>query len=207
MTTARQKVLAYLKKQRAASAAQVGRALDMSAANVRHHLSLLMADGRVILIGATRNRGRGRPVKVYGPSESLFGNNWVLISDGLLDELALRPSPSSRDEALTALAHALALASETSQTVQTSSAPKRLAQTVERLNKLHYQAKWEAGAEGPRILFARCPYAAIIAKHPELCQMDASLLEELTGQSAQQSAKIGEDRSLLCVFALGKFRR
>jgi predicted ArsR family transcriptional regulator len=204
MTTARQKVLIYLKKQRTASAAQIGRALGMSAANVRHHLSLLMADGRVTMIGKTHKGGRGRPVKIYGPSESVFGNNWLLVSGRLLDEIALRLGPSAREQVLRALAHELALASETGQTSDISSAPRRLAQTVERLNGLHYEAKWEAGAEGPRILFARCPYSAIIERHPELCRMDAILLEEMTGGAARQLARIGDSGSSLCVFALGK---
>jgi predicted ArsR family transcriptional regulator len=74
---------------------------------------------------------------------------------------------------------------------------------VEKLNQMNYHARWEAGAEGPRILFGHCPYAAIIARHPELCKMDASLLEELMGRSATQTSKIGRDGSLLCVFVLG----
>jgi predicted ArsR family transcriptional regulator len=206
MTTARQRVLAYLKKQRAVTAEQIGHALGMSAANVRHHLSLLMADGRVAMIGKTRKVGRGRPVNTYGPSESLLGNNWPLISGRLLDEIAARLARSAREEVLHALARELTLAGETGQIVGTSSAPKRLAQTVEGLNRLHYQAKWEAGAEGPHILFARCPYSTIIDKHPELCRMDAGMLEEMIGGAARQLAKIG-DGSLLCVFALEKIKR
>ena len=42
MITARQKVLAHLKKTRAASAREIARALNMSAPNVRHHLSVLV---------------------------------------------------------------------------------------------------------------------------------------------------------------------
>ena len=47
MLTARQKVLAHLKKTRSASAREIARALKMSAPNVRHHLSVLCSDGRV----------------------------------------------------------------------------------------------------------------------------------------------------------------
>ncbi len=50
MITARQKVLAHLKKTRAASAREIARALNMSAPNVRHHLSVLCSDGRVEFI-------------------------------------------------------------------------------------------------------------------------------------------------------------
>jgi predicted ArsR family transcriptional regulator len=80
---------------------------------------------------------------------------------------------------------------------------KRLNLVVEKMNQMNYHARWEAGAEGPRILFGHCPYGAIIARHPELCKMDESLLEELMGRPATQISKIGQDGSLLCVFVLG----
>ena len=81
---------------------------------------------------------------------------------------------------------------------------RRLASTVERLNAMHYQARWEAGAEGPRIVLGHCPYAAIIEKHPELCQMDLALLSELLGGKLQQTAKLesGAGGLPFCTFML-----
>jgi predicted ArsR family transcriptional regulator len=81
---------------------------------------------------------------------------------------------------------------------------KRLNLTVEKLNQMSYHARWEAGSEGPRIIFSHCPYAAIIEKHPELCRMDASMLKEWMGQSAIQLSKIGKEGSSVCVFAVGR---
>jgi predicted ArsR family transcriptional regulator len=80
---------------------------------------------------------------------------------------------------------------------------KRLNLVVEKLNQMNYHTRWEAGAGGPRILFGHCPYAAIIARHPALCKMDESLLTQLMGQPAEQLSKIGQNKSLLCVFAIG----
>lgn len=76
---------------------------------------------------------------------------------------------------------------------------KRLNFIVEKLNQMNYHAKWEAGAGGPRILFGHCPYAAIIAKRPELCKMDAALLTELFGDELEQIAKI-ENFQGMCIF-------
>ena len=201
VTTSRQKVLVYLKKNRAVSAAQIGRALKMSAANARHHLSVLCSDGRVSVIGETRRDGRGRPVKLYGLSENLLGNNLAFLADELLNEFLKRLSPTKRADALQTLAHRMTLANKTTETLGIS---KKLAQTIENLNQLNYQARWEAGAEGPRILFGHCPYAAIIGKHPELCQMDAELLNTYMDQPARQIAKIKRDGSPVCIFLLGK---
>lgn len=191
VTTARQKVLAYLRKQRVASAAQVGHALNMSAANVRHHLSVLLSDGRIAAVNEIKKAGRGRPVKLYRVSENLLGNNLVLLSDKLLEKWLDKLSPSEREEALHALASELLR--QVGQSNPDVPVTKRLAFLVERLNELHYQARWEAGAEGPRILFGHCPYAVIVGKHPELCQMDRFLLGDEMGGNASQLAKINPD--------------
>lgn len=201
VTTARRKVLTYLTKNRAVSAAQVGRALNMSAANVRHHLSVLCSDGRASVVGETKRDGRGRPVKLYGFSESSLGNNLDFLADGLLDEFLKKLSPAKQEDVLQTLARQLAKASENTETLGML---KRLAQTIENLNKLNYQSKWEAGAQGPRILLGHCPYAAIIKKHPELCQMDAALLNIYMGEPARQIAKIERDGSQACVFVVEK---
>ncbi len=202
MTTSRQRVLAYLKKQRSASAAQIGRGLNMSAANVRHHLSILRADGRIVLISGKRGGGRGRPVKLYGLSEKSLGDNFALLSDAVLEEMLKKLSPAKRNGAIAAIARNIALQFN----AKDLNIPmtKRLAFIVEKLNELHYQARWEAGAQGPRLLFAHCPYAAVIEKHPELCQMDEVLLGELMGTTARQLVKIGQQPagSLYCVFGI-----
>jgi predicted ArsR family transcriptional regulator len=66
----------------------------------------------------------------------------------------------------------------------------RLTETIENLNQMHYQSRWEAGATGARVILGHCPYAAIIENHPELCRMDAFVLEESLGLSAEQITKL-----------------
>jgi predicted ArsR family transcriptional regulator len=180
MTTARQKVLAHLKKTRAASAREIARALNMSAPNVRHHLSVLCSDGRVDNLGAAVNNreGRGRPEKMYSLAQAALGDNLSVLTDALLTEAG----SGLNVEALAG--HIL----NSNQFVNLSVA-KRLVLLVEKLDEMHYQARWEAGAEGPRVIFGRCPYAKVIDGHPELCKMDAVLLEKSLGRTVSQSSK------------------
>jgi predicted ArsR family transcriptional regulator len=70
---------------------------------------------------------------------------------------------------------------------------QRLAKAVLRLNELGYQARWEAHSEAPHVILGHCPYALILPEHPELCQMDAHLLESLLGQPARQTKKLAVD--------------
>jgi predicted ArsR family transcriptional regulator len=165
MITARQKVLAHLKKARAASAREIARALKMSAPNVRHHLSVLCSDGRAEFI-ALNNRGRrGRPEKMYSLSQAALGDNLSALANALLTEAGSGLNVE-------------AIASRILNSSQFVNLPvaKRLVLLVEKLDEMHYQARWEAGAEGPRVIFGRCPYAKVIDGHPELCKMDTALL-------------------------------
>jgi len=193
MTTARQKVLTYLNKSRTASAREISRSLKMSPATVRHHLRVLAADGRLELTSVRGRDGRGRPEKVYSLPRAALGTNLAALSDALLREAG----SGIRMEAL-----AKHLAGQDNFAGQPLA--KRLSLTVEKMNGMNYHAHWEAGSEGPRIVFGHCPYAAILEKHPELCKMDEAMLKELMGQTARQILKTGQEGSSVCVFVIGR---
>ena len=191
MTTARQKVLAYLNKTRTASAREIARSLKMSSATVRHHLRVLASDGRLELTSVRGRDGPGRPEKMYSLPRAALGDNLSALSDALLAEA----SPGVQMAAL-----AKRLAGES--TFANQPLAKRLNLTVEKLNQMNYHARWEAGSEGPRLVFGHCPYAAILDKHPELCRMDEAMLKELMGQPARQIFRTGKEGSSVCVFVL-----
>lgn len=187
----RQKILAHLRKNRDASARELARTLRMSEANVRHHLRVLTSDGRVSVVRArVPLAGRGRPEKVFSLSAALEGDNLAGLAEALLAV-----------EGLTLNVERLAGHILDANPFANLPIAKRLALLVEKLNAMHYQSRWEAGAEGPRVLFGRCPYAAVIEKHPELCQMDVSLLGNALGREARQLGKI-EKAQGVCVFAM-----
>jgi len=193
MITARHKVLAFLNKTRTASAREISRALKMPAPNVRHHLRVLVSDGRLEMASARGRDGRGRPEKVYSLPRAVLGDNLPALANALLVE-------SDSNVRMDALAKHLAGESN----FAGQPLARRLNLTIEKLNQMNYHARWEAGSAGPRIVLGYCPYAALIEKHPELCQMDKALLHEMMGQSAEQIFKIGKDESSVCVFAMGR---
>jgi predicted ArsR family transcriptional regulator len=190
MTTARQKVLTHLKKTRSASAREIARALKMSAPNVRHHLSILGSDGRVEMMETRPRNGRGRPEKLYSLSQAVLGDNLAALTDALLN---VQRSTFNVE----------AVASQILESAQFKNLPitKRLALLVEKLNEMHYQSRWEASAEGPRVILGRCPYAKIIAGHSELCQMDMAMLKDALGSNVEQITKIEKTHGA-CIFTL-----
>jgi predicted ArsR family transcriptional regulator len=193
MTTARQKVLAYFAKSRTASTREISRALKMSAATVRHHLRVLASDGRLEMNSVRGRDGRGRPEKVYSLPHAALGDNMSVLSDALLTEAGA----GIRMETL-----AKRLTGESNFASQPLA--KRLNLTVEKLNQMNYHAHWEAGSEGPHLIFGHCPYAAILEKHPELCRMDQAMLREYMGQPARQIFRTGKEGSTVCVFVVGR---
>src|SRR5689334_11170909 len=193
MTTARQKVLSYFSKTRTASAREISRALKMSSATVRHHLRVLASDGRLELVGVQGRDTKGRPEKVYSLPLAVLGDNLAALSDILLTE-------AGRDFPVEMLARQLI--GETNFANQPLA--KRLNLSLEKLNQMNYHARWEAGSEGPRLIFTHCPYAAIIEKHPALCKMDEAMLRTWLAQPVSQTSKIGKEGSSMCAFAVGR---
>jgi predicted ArsR family transcriptional regulator len=201
-TRVRQKIIETLERRGTASAAQIGQALNMSATAVRHHLSILAADGRLEAAGERTRAKRGRPEKMYRLSDKVLGENLAQLSDIVLSRWLEALPAAEREAAIAAIAGQMA--DEAARTDAKLPAARRLVQLVERLNRLHYQARWEAGASGPHVLFGHCPYGAIIDKHPELCAMDAAFLEAMMDAPLEQLSKISNKAggATHCVFAM-----
>jgi predicted ArsR family transcriptional regulator len=202
--TVRHRVLAYLVKRPGVSAAQIGHALNISAASVRHHLAILRSDRRVLMWGEAHDGARGRPVKVYRASDSLLGDNLSMLSHSLLNEWPGGSGIRKEEHMVSVLAQGLL--EQIGRAGDDVAATKKLASLIEGLNSVHYEARWEAGADGPRILLGHCPYSAIIERHPELCRMDAQLLEKQMDARANQVSKISTTPGgpAHCIFVLRK---
>lgn len=186
MQTTRQRILHYLKTNHQATAVELSQVLDMTPANIRHHLSVLEKDGRVEVVGQNPPEGRGRPNHIYMPTRQAQDHALDSLAGALLDEIESQSSPTQRDKQLKKLARRLSGSSQPTKTSITI----RLGRSIQRLNELHYQAHWEAHPDGPQVFLNQCPYAQILDAHPELCQMDQYLLEHLLDAPVDQVEKI-----------------
>jgi predicted ArsR family transcriptional regulator len=204
MQTTRQRIMDYLEENHTATAPELSRVFAMTVANVRHHLSVLGEMGMVEVVGQEEAGGRGRPTHIYMSTRTAQEHNLDMLAGALLAEFIGRDSPQQQTARLRSLAQRLSA----DMGVTTGAIPRRLLAAVHRLNSLHYKAHWEAHADAPHVILGRCPYAAIITDHPELCQMDAYLIEELVGIPAHQLEKLihTPDGPPHCVFALRQNR-
>jgi predicted ArsR family transcriptional regulator len=209
MKTSRQRVLEYVQAHYPVTAADLSRALRMTQANARHHLAILYQRGLLQPAGQRPPQGKGRPAQLYMPSEHSLGHNLAQLASALLELLEKRADPAELDSLIRALAGSLLQASDASQVESGRSMTSRLYHAVQQLNEMHYQARWEAWRGAPRVILGHCPYAAIIQRHPELCRMDAYVLEEMIDATVEQISKLAPDSkgTLHCSFRIQEGRK
>lgn len=182
-----------------ASAVEISRVLHMTAANARHHFSVLEKQGLIEEIGSRPSKGRGRPTKLYGLPPDILDNNIHALAAALLTAFF---ASDTIDAQFSALIKNL-FEEQPAEPIKTTSL-QRLNQTVQQLNRANYQARWEASPIGPRVILGHCPYAAILPEHPELCQMDRIFLSQQLERSVEQTAKLARDPqgAPTCIFSV-----
>jgi len=214
MKTVRQRILDYIRSHRAVTIMELSQAFQMTPANARHHLAALSAQGLLQVLDSHPASGKGRPAHIFALSEQSLGDNFDLLAGVLFDHLASQVDPVQLEDLLrqlsAELAHQMVDRLEPAGAFPTTGVhlTRRLYRTTEILNQHHYQARWEAHPDAPRLVLGHCPFSAILPEHPELCKLDAYLIEHLTGAPVQQTAKLVRDPSGLrfCLFRIEKDR-
>ncbi len=182
MPNSRQKILNYIQEQQSATVEELSRVFHVTPANIRHHLSILTEQGSITVIGQKEASQKGRPAQIYCSKQQNDLNNLDKLSDALLHTLVTKAMHDEKNRAVENIATLLA-----SQFVTDIINPtRRLYSTIHSLNRMNYQAHWEAHVINPRIMLGHCPYQAISKNHPELCQMDKLLLEHLLDTPVRQ---------------------
>ena len=192
----------YLEINRIGTSIGLSRAFRMTSANLRHHLRVLVMEGKVELVGQQPPAGRGRPTLIYMIAQHSGEHSLGELASIPFEQALGKRASKQRTRRLKQMAARLqGNAGKLGGTIT-----QRLVATVERLNTLRYRAHWEAHTAGPRVIFGQCPYASIIDQHPQLCHMDAYLLEGMLDEAVIQTAKIDRKPNGIsaCVFAIGK---
>ncbi|MGW8250024.1 MAG: helix-turn-helix domain-containing protein, partial [Anaerolineales bacterium] len=100
MTSTRQLILDYLGTKQTGTAPEVARATNMTAANVRHHLSILLDEGVIEAVGEHHTKQRGRPSQLYALSKHTRQHNLDQLSHALLVGLLSDRTPQERTRSL-----------------------------------------------------------------------------------------------------------
>ncbi len=206
VTTTRQRIIEYLQRKQTASAGDISRALHLTAADIRHHLSVLESEGVVEVIRKKPTPGRGRPTSIYQLSKQALSHGLAglsRLSKALLEETRDR-LPAEGNEAFWRQV-AQRMVSAEYQPVRNPS--QRFVNAVQLLNQMNYQARWEARLDSPLVIFSHCPYADILPEHPELCRIDEHLLSLLLASPVHLTIRLQPNPQGVpqCIFAQKRF--
>lgn len=189
MKTTRQQIIEHIQARGTSTASELSRALRVTPANVRRHLSILLAEGAIQPDGELPGPARGRPARLYSLTRQAGEHNLDRLASALLDELLEnRPDPERA-----AILGRIARRMQPPVAKLPAGLTQRLNNAVQQLNQQHYKARWEAHAAAPHLILGRCPYLAILPEHPELCLLETFHLASLVGASVEQTARLAHD--------------
>jgi predicted ArsR family transcriptional regulator len=202
MTNARQKILNYIIEQQSATADELSKVFRVTPANIRHHLSILSGQGSLKIIGQKPRPGKGRPALIYSAAQQRDRNNLGQLADTLLSTLINSSKPGETGLIL----HDIARRIVNQYPVDTFNPTRRMYSSIRALNRMSYQAHWEAHIDHPRIMLGHCPYQTMLDHHPEICQLDTYVLQELLDTPVSQIEKLVlNDKGIAeCIFLLGR---
>jgi predicted ArsR family transcriptional regulator len=198
MKSTRQHLLDILKNKPNCTAAELSRAMQLTKADVRHHLSNMVAEGLIVVTGHLHSGRRGRPARQFSIAAEQ-DHNFDLLSSALLAVSLQNLSPSGQSAYFKRVAAQLG-----GENIPDGPLAQRLAGTVEKLNELGYQARWEAHADAPRLILESCPFTPLLSEYPELSQLDEFLLEFLLRQPVAQIESPTPGADGHCIFLVGK---
>jgi len=197
--TSRQKIFEIIRKHQLVTVSELNYYLEMTPANIRHHLAVLIADGLVERVDLRKKVARGRPESVYAVNTVFIEDGLETLVMGILRSWLSTVPAGEVEQIVQSIARQLAKDGVVAGFVPVN---KKLTMGISYLNSLHYIAQWEASPSGPRVKLGNCPYRKIINHHPELCLMDKYLLDELVGLNFSQVTRLEHDEigKLSCRF-------
>jgi predicted ArsR family transcriptional regulator len=195
----RQRILDLLSNQDQINAAEISRAISVTQADVRYHLSRMVEEGLILTAKPKHTGHRGRPARRYTLASKLRRDNFELFTRALLISVRNNTSVEESNKFLQDIAIQIAGEVEPGGPLGT-----RLVQAVDQLNLHNYQARWEAHANAPRVIFDRCPFASLRPEFPELCQLDAELLSNLLDEPVAQIKSNAHLTDGYCLFNISQ---
>ena len=157
---------------------ELAQALDLTHTAVRAHLAALERDG--LVQQRSERRGSGKPSSVYNltpAAEYLFPKSYCLYLDQLLGVLGERKPADDVDTLMREVGRRIAA----QWTIPPGELRVRLDAATEVLNELGGLMERETEGETLCIRGYRCPFAAVVQDHPEVCDLAETLLSELVG--------------------------
>ena len=165
---------------------ELAQALDLTHTAVRAHLAALERDG--LVQQRSERRGSGKPSSVYDlapAAEYLFPKSYGQLMDQLLEVLGEHIAADEVETLLREVGRRMA----TGWKIPAGELRVRLEAAAGVFNDLGGLAGLEACDGHSCIRGYRCPFAAVVLEHPEVCHLAETLLSELLGVPVQEQCE------------------
>jgi predicted ArsR family transcriptional regulator len=165
---------------------ELAQALNLTHTAVRAHLAALERDG--LVQQHSERRGSGKPSSVYDlapAAEYLFPKAYGQLLDQLLEVLQGRMPPDEVETLMREVGQRMAAQWK----IPPGNLSVRLEAAVEVLNELGGLMERETGEKTVFIRGYRCPFAAVVREHPEVCHLAETFLTELVGVPVQEQCE------------------
>jgi predicted ArsR family transcriptional regulator len=200
MTDTRRAVLEQIRVSGQAAVQHLAEALGISPISVRHHLTALQAEGLVKV--ELDRQGVGRPRHVYSLSEralQYFPAPYQTLVERLLDELKASLPADQVDAIIGRMA--ANVAAHYGSVKGGGTLQERTEYLLTVLGAEGFLAEIQQVGDNLVLTALNCPYTTIGQRHPEVCQIDSTLIQSVLGVDVEQkSCVLHGDRS--CVFSV-----
>lgn len=203
LSTTRGRVLALLRRK-PRTVGELAEALDVTDNAVRSHLSALERDGMVETL-SVRRQGVGKPARVYRlvpEAEEFFPKGYAAVLAAVLDELEAREGKSGAERLLREAGRRAGSGAGPREVSEAASGAAAVEAALEVLDELGAAVAPRSRQDGSVVLEGHgCPLSAVVGRHPALCGLVESLLEEVTGAEVEERCDRDADRPR-CAFVV-----
>ncbi len=178
MKSTREKILLFLLKNPKSTINDLAETAQINTISVRHHLNNLLAEG--LILAEEERHGVGRPRLVYLLSDEgleRFPSRYYRLTNRILDRFRETVSP----EILNGIFKEIAkdIASDHRQTLKNLSLEGKLNFLQNLLDEEGFNVEWEKKQDHYLIHEVSCPYFHVAQTHPEVCNLDQTLISEM----------------------------
>ncbi|KJV07240.1 helix-turn-helix transcriptional regulator [Methylocucumis oryzae] len=174
--------------------------LAISRNAVQQHITVLERDGYIQSGGLSKTAGR--PVRCYqltAAGINCFPKQYAWFAELVLSHLKQELTPESLEQYLHTLGHSVAeqLASQ----FNDKNTEQRVQALLAVMNQLGFSADVNSDGQTTEIRAHNCIYHDLAQKHPEICELDKSLIKALTQRAVEHKACMAKGDND-CVFKL-----
>ncbi len=185
MTSTKDKIIQVILKQQKVTINELAEIVGINPISVRHHI--LKLEGEGVVDSVEERHGVGRPRRVYFLTETgqeKFPTRYLRLTNRLLERVKENFPAHVVGQLFSQMGADLADDIAATQDVESLPFEDRLDLLKDVLKDEGFSMEWEKTSDAYHIHELNCPYYHIGQNHPEVCEVDQTLISRMLAVSA-----------------------